>query len=717
MKLEASLNLKQIINSANIAENLSESDLAKISEQVFHDYTIDRDSRHQWEINNAEALKLALQVVEDKTYPWIGASNVKFPLVSIAALQSHAREYPALLSGTELVKCRVIGDDPTGKKTARAKRISAHMSYQILEEDSDWEDQMDRVMITKPIVGTAFKKIYFDPVLGHNVSESVLAQDLVIPYKAKSLAKASRITQIIELSKNDIYERVLRKIYLDVDFELSRTPREQSQLQLVSDLIQGRHDTAGDDDAPIITLEQHRYLDLDGDGYSEPYIVTVEQESKKVLRIVARFFDDDIQYKNKKVLHITAQQFFVKYGMIPSPDGGIYDLGFGLLLGPLNRTANTLINQLIDAGTLSNMGGGFLGRGAKLRRGQNQFKPGEWKNTDSNDLRGHIIPLPVKEPSEILFKLLGFLVSYGERVSGSTDIMSGQNVGQNTPASTAQELVKQGSVIFNSIFKRTYRSLRDEFRILYRLNQLYLQYQSSFENLSTGDSIMIMQDDYLGSDTDVRPASDPNIASVEKRMQQATFLKQSSMNGPGYGWKEKVAIERRLLVAGEIPYISEIFDENAPPPSDPKMAMEQAQMQFEQMQFKVNMQYKMMELMQQADKTKAEVVELEARAEMERAKAQGESAGKIIAMLDMQIAAQKSKHDSMLGSVRLVREIMDSMSQHQQGMQQPAQGDSSGGLQAPSDTGGMGAMAAQSGDQGGQAVPPMGGGGDQGGLG
>jgi len=699
MDLFAKLDITKLISVPNIAEQLDEKDLVTIAEQVLHDYDVDCQSRVEWENRNADALKLALQVVEAKNDPWPGCANVKFPLVTIAAMQCHAREYPALIAGTEIVKCRVIGDDIDGQKTARAKRVAAHMSFQVLEEDSNWEDQMDRVMFTKPIVGTAFKKVYFDPTTGHNTSEMVLAQDLVIPYKAKSIEKANRLTHRIYFSKNAIYERVARGLFSDVLGESQ--PQQQtdiSPLQRVSDEVQGRHDVADESDADRLVLEQHRYLDLDGDGYAEPYIVTVDEQTRKILRIVARFFKDGIEKRSGKILSIKPTIHFVKYGMIPSPDGGVYDLGFGSLLGPLNHTVNTIINQLLDAGTLNNLGGGFLGKGVRLRRGQNVFGQGEWKQTDSQDLRGQVYPLPTKEPSQVLFALLGMLVNYGERIVGTTDIMSGQNVGQNTPASTAQELVKQGSVIFNSIFKRTYRGLRDEFRMLYRLNQLFLEEQTSFEDLSTGKNVMILAEDYRGKETDIRPAADPNVASVEKKMQQAMFLKQASAQGPGY---IPIAVERRMLEAAGIPYLSEVWNEKTPTPKNPKIELEQAKLQLAQAEMQLNAKLAMMELLQKADKLKAEVMELTARATKEMAQAKSEEVNQKLGVINTQITAKQAQQDGIIQSVKVMQELMASMQQ---------QGGNNGGVQVQRQPGGVGAMETQPGNEGGQAVSPMAGG-------
>ena len=670
MDIETNLKIEELLKSKNVAELLSDKDLSTISERVLHDYDLDLTSRSDWETRNAESLKLALQMVTEKTFPWPGCANVMYPLVTMAAMQCHAREYPALISGTDLVRCRSIGEDPDGLKSLRAQRVAAHMSYQLLEEDENWEGEMDRVLFTKAIVGTAFKKVYFNPVLGHNISEGVLAQDLVIPYKARSLEKASRITQKIEFSRNAIYEKVARGLFIDTQTEQMQQQRDSnSELESVSDQLQGHTNPEGDQDTPILVLEQHRYLDLDQDGYEEPYIVTVEKESRKIRRIVARFFADDIITKRvlgkTKILYIKPQQFFVKYGMIPSPDGGIYDIGFGSLLGPINKAANTVINQLLDAGTMASLGGGFLGRGAKLQRGQIKFSPGKWIQADGvgNDLKNSIVPLPVSQPSQVLFALLGMLIQSGERIVGTTEIMTGSSVGQNTPASTAQEMVKQGSVVFNSIFKRTYRSLKEEYRMLFRLNQLYIEVQQSFEELSTGNSAMIVPEDYLGPANAVRPSADPNISSVEKRMQQAMFLKQASLQGPGY---DKLAVERRLLEAAQIPFMQEVWNPKNPAPQDPKVQLEQTKFELEKAKLQADMQYKMLKLMQEADKTRAEVLELQARAAKEMAEAQGVDAGHMISLINAEIAVKKNKQDGVFRSVEIMKDLMDSMFEKKQ---------------------------------------------------
>ncbi len=389
MKFTTKLTIADVLVSDNIAEELSQEEVSALGREVIRTYEMDRTSRQEWEKRTEESLKLALQVVENKSFPWTNASNIKFPLITIAALQYHARAYPALLPGNDVVKCRVIGTDKTGEATARASRIQTHMSYQVLEQDEAWEDQMDKVLITQPIIGCAFKKTYYDPHHKHNISENILAKDLVVDYWTKSLDTASRISHVLYLTNNDVYERKTRGLFRDVDLNEPGVT-QQTGLQQAQNKEQGLNPPQNDDSKPMEFIEQHCSLDLDGDGYEEPYIAVVHKESKTLVRLVARFFPSNIEWgKDKEVVTIKAENYFTKYPFIPSPDGGFYDLGFGALLGPLNESINTLINQLVDAGTMSNTAGGFLSRGIKMRGGALSFAPNEWKPVDStgDDLR------------------------------------------------------------------------------------------------------------------------------------------------------------------------------------------------------------------------------------------------------------------------------------------------------------------------------------------
>lgn len=662
MKITNTFSIPKILASNNLAEELSDDDLSTLGADVVRSFEQDKTSRYDWERRTEEAMKLALQVVEEKSFPWPNASNVKFPLITIAALQYHARAYPALISGTQVVKCRVIGEDKSGDERAKASRIERHMSYQILEEDENWEDQTDKVLITQPIVGCAFKKSYYDPIKKHNVSENILAKDLVVSYYTKSLETAPRISHVLYLSKNDVYTRVASGIYRDVDI-LTRNDPSQDTLQLAQDKAQGTSRPQQDDDRPYEIIEHHCFLDLDGDGYEEPYIVVVHKESKQVLRVVARFFASNIAWQGDDVLSIKAENYFTKYPFIPSPDGGFYDLGFGALLGPLNESINTLVNQLIDSGTMSVTGGGFLARGIKIRGGTSSFQPNEWKPVDTtgDDLRKGIMPLPVREPSQVLFTLLSLLINYGERIGGSVDILVGQNPGQNTPAETSRTMAEQGMKIFSGIFKRTYRSMKEEFRKLYRLNQLYLN-----SKVDLGD-LVITPEDYEGDVKNIRPAADPNMISDSQRIMQAQFIQQRANPMLGYSMRE---VEMILLRAWKIPeeeIVRILPDPKGPdavkPPTPPKVQEAQMKIEGKLKEVQIKAQISAAELQMEAQLNQAKIDLLQAEALLKLEQADSEQAKVQIAAINAQIGMAKQHQSHLLQSIELLHKIAVSKSE------------------------------------------------------
>lgn len=664
MELETKLSLKEIQGSANVAELLSEQDLATIGDRVWQDWSVDKEDRAGWEDKTRMAFDLALQVTEEKSFPWSGASNVKFPLVTIAALQYQARAYPSLLPSPDVVKCRVVGDDPDGVKEARAQRVSSHMSFQILEEDESWEEQMDQALIAQAIVGCAFKKTFFSPSLGHNTSQHVLAKDLYIPYYAKSLDTASRITQVLYFSENDLYERFKRGVFLDWNRDAAPQDSETEVLEQAKQEAHGVTAPAHDSSQPYEILEQHNWMDLDGDGYQEPYIVSIRKDTQTVLRIVARFKPSGVEKKGVDVIKITADQYFTKYPFIPSPDGSIYDLGFGVLLGPLNESINTLINQLIDAGTLSNTAGGFLGRGVKFRSGDNQFKPFEWKRVDStgDDLRKGVFPLPVREPSQVLFQMLGLLIDYGERIGMAVDPLVGVNPGQNTPAETSRNMIAEGQRIFNSIFKRTYRSLKEEFRKWYNLNALYLDDEVEFYSISAGNARKVLISDYASSPRDIVPAADPDMISDEQKNAQALALKQAAMATPGYNLYE---VEKKYLTALKITDIEKVYPdpkgENAIPQTpDAKILI--ATMQNETAKLEIMLKNKMAQLKLLADieVDRAKVSELEAKAVKLMAEAEGVEKGQQLAAIQAAIGAAKLRQDGLIHAIDVLRSLQES---------------------------------------------------------
>lgn len=579
----ADISLRQLVESKNIAETIDEQMLTQIGSDCAKGFEYDLSTRSEWENNLKDWTKLALQVREEKSWPWPKAANVKYPLLSTAAMQFNARAYPSLIpSNGDVVKVNVIGKDRDGMKLERAKRIGMFMSYQVLYEMHCWEEDMDKLLMMLPIIGTVFKKTYYNPVIKQNVSELVLPENLVVNYWAKSLESAERVSEIIPLSKRLVKEKMMSKTYLDV--ELGDPIPDPTQMDQA---------VAQDEATPYQIIEQHTYLDLDEDGYAEPYVVTFERTSGKVLRIVARF-DEDTIYTNEDgdLQRIEAIQYYTKFGFIPNPDGGFYDVGFGLLLGPLNESVNTLINQLIDAGTLSNLQGGFLGKGLKLKMGESRWQPGEWKpvNSTADDLRKQIVPLPAKEPSNVLFQLMGSLITSGKELASVAEIFVGKMPGQNTPATTTMATIEQGMKVFTAVYKRVYRALRSEFKKIYDLNRVYLDPNKYAAVIDTE----VGPDDFDKESYDVCPAADPSTPTGTEKLMKAQGLLELLPTGI----LDPVEVIRRVLEAQEQPNYERLFNQQIQqtgqmqPPPDPKLQEMEMKGQLEQQKIALQAQEK-----------------------------------------------------------------------------------------------------------------------------
>lgn len=645
---------KEAIESPNLCDRFKDEDLTTLGGWVWDGYNRDKYSRSKWEQRTSAAMDLAMQVLKDKNYPWPNCANIAFPLVTIAALQFHARAYPTVVSGTDVVKCRVIGEDVDGAKKQRADRISTHMSWQCLEQDGDWEEQHDRLLINLPIVGCAFKKSYWCSTANAPDSELVLARDLVLDYYSKSVEYALRKTHTIPFPRNDIYERVKRGTFRDILDEAwyrGLPVVSANTLDANKDRRTGMNPpVAPDETTPFQFLEQHVSCDLDGDGYAEPYIMTVEESSKCLVRIVARFDrEEDIERNiRKQIVTIRPIEYFTKYSFVPSPDGGVYDVGFGLFLGPLNESVNSLVNMLIDSGSMAVGGGGFLGRGAKIRGGVYTFAPFEWKRVDSpgDDLRKNIVPLDVREPSQVLFNLLTLLINYTQRISGSTDIMVGENIGQNTPKGTADTLVEQGQKIYNAIFKRVWRCMKEEFKKLYILNAVHLPTTVNF-----GQGRNALREDYLGDPNTVAPAADPNIVSDGMNMQIASAVLQRAGMVVGY---DKDAVERNWLKAMKVDGMDSLFkgSNGQPPPKDVKLQIAELELQAEAQEGDKERQHEMgqfmMEMQEEHLLNQAKIMDLSSRAQAVMMDQQGDQADRQVAMMQSQLKYLEQK-DKQLG--------------------------------------------------------------------
>ena len=694
LKLENHIQITpEVIADPNLCHRFSEIDLQSIGNCVHDGYLADKMSRRLWEKRTESAMDLAMQIQTEKSFPWPDCSNINFPLVTIAVLQFHARAYPALIDGPQIVKMRVNGPDARAEAFQRAERVENHMSWQILEQDQSWEEQMDRLLLNMAVIGCAFKKSYYNAEKGHNVSTFVQAKNLVLNYWGKSVDECPRKTEILYKSRSDLHSEILRGAYRDIREEgwysspITPTISEQS---LREDRRAGESTPPTDYATPHCVLEQHVSLDLDGDGYDEPYTITIHESSRAVLRIVTRFDTESAVQRTStgEIISIRPIEYYTKYGFIPSPDGGIYDIGLGMLTGPLNEAVNSLTNMLVDSGTMSNSAGGFLGRGMKIRGGVYTFSPFEWKRVDSSgdDLRQSIFPLPTREPSAVLLQLLSLLINYTNRISGSTDTMVGENPGQNTPAETSRTMIEQGSKIYSALFKRIWRSMKEEFKKLYLLNGVYLPAKQNF-----GAGSFILQEDYLGDPNAVIPVADPRVTSETQRLQQAIMLKQSAMTTPGY---DREAVERRFLQASHVDGIDQIFPgmQKTGPLPNPKVQIEQMKLQAKMADIKFKTQKAVLEMQEEHLLNAAKITELEARAQKEIAEAGGVQTGQLIAAYEAAIGAMKAHNDSVAKQIELLMKGMEDGNRDQQGGvpgMAPAPGNT--GVQEPStpEPGGM----------------------------
>lgn len=532
--------LTAFMRSVNIAEDLDGDELATLGRKVVEEYQIDKTSRADWEASNKVAMDLAMQVAGKKNYPWPGASNVKFPLLTTAAIQFAARAYPAIIQGTDIVKGKVVGSDDgvqatdpqtgepqtqegppgedgqpgeaqpvweiePGAKRAKADRIARHMSWQCIEEMEDWEEDTDKLLHILPIVGCCFRKTYFSRERGTNVSEMVSAMKFVVNNATRSIETVPRMTQEFELYPHQITERVRGGLYLDLSYGMPK-------------------DGGSDPDAEHDFLEQHRLIDLDGDDYPEPYIVTVHKESAQVARIVANYDERSTEFNEKgEVAKIRRVEYFTKYSFLPSPDGGFYDIGFGTLLNPVNEAVNATLNQMLDAGHLQNAGGGFIGKGARIGGGPLRTRPGEYKRVDTSGqaLRENIVPHNHPGPSVVLFQLLGLLIEAGKEITSVQDVMTGEAPGKNASPTTTLALIEQGMQVFTAIYKRIYRAEKRELKKLFLLNQRYLPPESYFTVLDEPEAIA--QADY-DDEVDVVPVADPSAVTNMQKLGKAQLL-------------------------------------------------------------------------------------------------------------------------------------------------------------------------------------------------
>lgn len=540
--------LQRLASMDNAAEAFKPEELAVLGSRVVREYQIDKTSRTEWEQTAARAMDLAKQKKASKSTPWDGASNVKYPMLTTAALQFAARAYPAIVDGPRIVKCAVAGRDPQGMKAAMADRVSQHMSYQLLYELPEWEADMDTALHQIPIVGCAFKKVYPD-----GTSQAGFRSDLISAFKfvvnqsTKSLETTPRATHVFELYPHEIGERIRAGRFVDFDVKSGGNGSE-------------------DEDAPHEFFEQHRYWDADGDGIDEPWIVTVHKKLEKVVRITPCFDVDKIELDpmRGRIIRIPRRKYFVKIPFLPDPEGGFYDIGFGKLLEALNDVIDTTLNQMMDAATLQNSGGGFAAAGVNLGKSRIKFKLGEYQTVPSagQDIRQALYTPDFNGPSPVLFQLLSLMIEAGKDIASIKDILTGETPNNQTATST-MAAIEQGLKVFTAIYKRVFRALKEEYKLIYEINRAALDQPKYIALLD--EPVEVTQADYH-DDLDVMPVADPNTVTDMQRMAKAQFLMEQVAAGNPH--INPLEATRRALEAARIERIEDVLV-SQPPPPDP----------------------------------------------------------------------------------------------------------------------------------------------------
>ena len=510
----------------NLAELLPDDILEPIGLELFSNYTDYKSSRKDWERSYTEGLDLLGFKYENRTEPFQGASGATHPVLAEAVTQFQAGAYKELLPAEGPIRTQIVGNsDP--QKEAQAQRVREYMNYELMEKMPEYEPEFDQMLFHLPLAGSAFKKVYYDDLLGRAVSKFVPADDLVVPYSATSLDDAEAIMHVIKMSENDLRKQQVGGFYSDIELgspAVFKDEVESKERELEGTKKSGRPDQ-------VYTLfECHVNLDLEGfedkdangepTGIKLPYIVTVDEGSRKVLSIRRNFNPDD-----PKKARVT---YFVHFKFLP----GLGFYGFGLIhmIGGLSRTATVALRQLLDAGTLSNLPAGFKQRGVRVRDEASPIQPGEFKDVDApgGNIRDSFMMLPYKEPSPTLLQLMGIVVQAGQRFAAIADMQVGDG-NQAAAVGTTVALLERGSRVMSAIHKRLYTSMRSEFRLLAKLFKTYLPPVYPFDVV--GGRREVKQQDF-DDRVDILPVADPNIFSMSQRITIAQTELQLATSNP-----------------------------------------------------------------------------------------------------------------------------------------------------------------------------------------
>jgi len=519
----------QIDFNANLVDFVDESILQKISSDLLSSIKSDKQSRSEWEKTYTDGLQyLGMKFDESRSQPFEGSSGVIHPILAEAVTQFQAQAYKEMLPAKGPVKTEIIGAR-TIETENQAERVQEFMNYYIMNVMSEYDPELDMLLFYLPLAGSAFKKVYFDSVTNKAVSKFIPPEDLIVPYEASDMSSAERITHAISMSLNEVKKQQITGFYADVEISDETYDDDESEIDKAIDEIQGIEPSYKEDRNRTV-FEIHTVLDIEGfedldaegrpTGLKLPYIVTIDEDSTSVLAIRRNYQETD-PLKNKI-------NYFVQYKFLPGL--GFYGLGLSHMIGGISKASTSILRQLIDAGTLANLPAGFKSRGMRIRDEDEPLQPGEFRDIDTTggSLRDNLIPLPIKEPSNVLMQLLGLLVDSGKRFAAIADMNVG-DMNQAMPVGTTVALLERGTKVMSAIHKRLHYAQKVEFQILSKVFAEYLPPVYEFAVGSGGQEIK--RQDFDGR-VDVIPVSDPNIFSQSQRVTLAQELLQMVQSNP-----------------------------------------------------------------------------------------------------------------------------------------------------------------------------------------
>jgi len=506
----------------NLAEYIDDKVMNQIVGDLISDYDDDVSSRRDWMQTYVDGLELLGMKIEERTDPWAGACGVYHPLLSEALVKFQAETIMEILPASGPVKTEIVGKDTPEKREA-AIRVQADMNYQITDVMNEYRPETERMLWGLGLCGNAFKKVYYDPSLERQVSIFIPAEDVVVPYGAANLETAERVTHVMRKTENEVRKLQVAGFYLDIDLGEPNNTMDEVEKKIAEK--QGFRATSDD---RYKLLEMHVNLDLEGyehededgpTGIALPYVVTIEKGSNKVLSIRRNWNEDDKTHQKR--------QHFVHYGYVPG--FGFYCFGLIHLVGAFAKSSTSLIRQLVDAGTLSNLPGGFKTRGLRVKGDDTPIAPAEFRDVDvpSGTIKDNIMTLPYKEPSQVLQSLLGTIVEEGRRFAGAADIQI-SDMSANSPVGTTLAILERTMKVMSAVQARIHYSLKQELRLLKKIIADYTPEEYSYEP-ELGDR-QAKKSDY--DMVDVIPVSDPNAATLSQKVVQYQAVIQLAQTAP-----------------------------------------------------------------------------------------------------------------------------------------------------------------------------------------